>query len=175
MADVQHILSTSQLLNILKHKPKVIKHEESAKLIFIKDQYAHHDRNTLKVINESLHVITYNNYLPHRDQFGVHSLCLQHFDMHCYNGKDSCRINLFVLQEHISEEHICFCIDRLQFHLWLLEQTRHAANIVSVTTASIESICRDPKTSLSAFMHTCSQVALSIPENPPVLSVPVKA
>src|SRR6218665_1890690 len=36
------------------------------------------------------------------------------------------------------------------------------ANIVSVTSASVESVCREPITSLSAFMYTCSQVALPI-------------
>src|SRR6218665_483654 len=34
------------------------------------------------------------------------------------------------------------------------------ANIVLITSASIESVCREPITSLFTFMYTCSQVAL---------------
>src|SRR6218665_837791 len=49
------------------------------------------------------------------------------------------------------------------------------ANIVWVTSASVESICRELITSLSAFMYTCNQVALPMRENLPVLSAPVNA
>jgi len=49
------------------------------------------------------------------------------------------------------------------------------AKIVSVTYASVESICRELITFLSAFMYTCIQVALPIRENLPVLSAPVNA
>src|SRR6218665_2484727 len=49
------------------------------------------------------------------------------------------------------------------------------ANIVWVTSPSVESICRELITSLSAFMYTCNQVALLMRENRPVLSAPVNA
>src|SRR6218665_880725 len=49
------------------------------------------------------------------------------------------------------------------------------SNIVWVTSASVESICRELNTSLSAFMYTCNQVAFPIRENRPVLSAPVNA
>src|SRR6218665_1098517 len=47
------------------------------------------------------------------------------------------------------------------------------SNIVWVTSASVESICRELITSLSAFMYTCNQVALPMRENLPVLSSPL--
>src|SRR6218665_3146727 len=48
-------------------------------------------------------------------------------------------------------------------------------NIVWVTSASVENICRELITSLSAFMYTCNRVALPMRENRPVLSAPVNA
>src|SRR6218665_3221903 len=49
------------------------------------------------------------------------------------------------------------------------------ANIESFTSTSVESICRELITFLSAFMYTCIPVALPIRENLPMLSVPVNA